>query len=174
MISHHFAHRQHAAQALRIAMACIGALACSSVEPRTNSPVHVTVGQEAELISYPSTRGLTATVPLTIQNTSATTIWYNLCGNALEHRTDAGWQEVWAQVCALPAGSQPGGTPVGKEIAPGEELTAEISVMTWLGQGWSEPLSGEYRLRLGLFDARGALAVETRISAPFQFQIQTR
>jgi hypothetical protein len=174
MTTYLFFHRHRVMKALCVFMACVSLIACSSVEPRRDHDVLISVNEEAALTSYTSTRGVTASIPLTIRNTGTTSVWYNLCGNALERGGDAGWDEVWAQICTLPATQQSGGPPDGKEIAPGEEFTTEIQVSTWLGQGWTEPLNGQYRVRAGLFDERGELATETRTSSPFQFRIQIR
>lgn len=168
--------RRHHAFAGYVLMACLSPLACSSVvgvESRMNDTV-VAISSEAQLTSYPSTGGVIATIPVTIHNTGTTSVWYNLCGNALERSNGKRWDEVWVQLCVGPALQQPGGPPQGKEIAPGEQFTTEIRVTTWLGQGWTEPLSGQYRFRAGLFDERGQLAVQTSTSSPFQFQIQVQ
>ena len=174
MTAHVYSYRHHAMKTLCVFMTCVGPIACSSVEPRRDHGVLISVNQEAELTSYTSTRGVIATIPLTIRNTGTTSVWYNLCGNALERGGDAGWEEVWAQACTLPTTQQSGGSPEGKEIPPGEEFTTAIQVSAWLGQGWTEPLNGQYRVRAGLFDERGQLATESRISSPFQFRIQIR
>lgn len=168
--------RRHHAFAVYVLMACLSPLACSSVvgvESRMDDTV-VSVSSEAQLNSYPSTGGVIATVPVTIQNAGRRSVWYNLCGNALERSNGKKWDEVWVQLCDGPAPEQPGGPPQGKEIAPGEQFTTEIRVTTWLGQGWTEPLSGRYRFRAGLSDESGQLAVETSTSSPFQFQIQVQ
>ncbi len=99
-------------------------------------------------------------------------VWYNACGNSLERRDAAGWDVVWVQVCALSTSALVGGASLGTEIAPGTALTTDVQVMTSLDAGWSQPLSGDYRLSAGLFTERDAVAAESRASAPFQFVIE--
>ena len=154
-----------------LAAALIGPVACNSTEPTSNAQVRVTVERDAALASYPSTGGVTATIPLTIRNSGTTSVWYSTCGNSLERRSDAGWQVVWVSICSLPA-TQSGGSP-GAEIAPGAELTTEVDVAAWLGREWSAPLSGEYRLSAGLFTEHSQVAADSRTTAPFQFTIVT-
>ena len=153
-------------------IALAGLVACSTTEPKADARVSVAVDRQATLVSYPSTGGVVATIPLTIRNAGTTSVWYDLCGNSLQRSTDAGWQDVWVQICSLSATLQPGGNPFGTEIGPGEELTTTVQVSTWLGQGWSQPLSGDYRFRAGLFTERSQVPAATRTTAPFEFQIQ--
>ena len=152
-------------------MGFLSPIACSSVEGPMDHTVWVAVSA-AQLNSYPSTGGVVATVPVTIQNNGTSSVWYSLCGNRLERRNGDRWDEVWAQACTEPAIQQPDAAPQGKEVAPGEQFTVDVPVQTWLGQGWTEPLGGQYRFQAGLFNEQGTLAVDTRTSDPFQFQIQ--
>jgi hypothetical protein len=169
--------RRHVVQASCVLMTFLGPVACSSVLGVGNRKVDtvVAVSGEAQLNSYPSTQGVIATIPVTIQNTGANSVWYSLCGNALERRNGKNWEEVWAQLCSDATLHQAAGVPPqGTEIAPGEQFSTEIRVAAWLGQGWTEPLSGQYRFKAGLFDESGPLAVEARTSSAFQFQIQVQ
>ena len=149
-------------------MVCIP-IACS-LSSAVDDGVNVEVAVDDATFDFNDSTGwVVGALALSIHNAGTKSVWFHDCGTVLERREDGDWYPVWHTICILIEGRE-------VEIAPGERHAIEVPVSAQLGFGisgrWSQPVGGEYRLRVALRDARSALSVPMRTSDPFQLQLR--
>lgn len=91
-------------------------------------------------------------VPVSIENTSSASVFFQSCQSAVEQMDGGQWRAVWSPICSA-------GTATGTEVRPGEQLSIALRVdAATAGPGapeWkSVAIAGTYRVTVGLITAR--------------------
>ena len=166
------------ASPLVTAMVAFGLGACNGDPANTSSDGSELAGQAVTVsVTDPAaryhvaSRGVEATLPVTIRNGGVETVFFHPCGTSLERSVSGEWRRVWFMVCAL------GESWPATAIAPGEEVTVDVKVHAVPGEtiatDWQHPIDGEYRILVAMNDQRAELPEAVRVSRTFTLRADT-